>query len=304
MTTPLIRQLRRSFPESKIDYLVGNSYKTIVQNNKYLDEIIDFSDQILNRRDFVGLLRLISQICSKSYDIILVLDKHWIYSLIAYLARVPKRIGFSRDSISRTLLTHSIDRRLARHEILYYLDLLNCFGRVNYDDVRIDLHIDSSAETKVKSLIHDYVVVINSGGDNPNENSQIRKLPDDKFRKLINKLVQTSDVALVGGPNDASYYKQFIQDRVQNFAGRLSLEESAALMKYAKHIYATDSGPMHMAAAVNDNITAFFGPTNPARKAPLVKNIKSVWDDQDIYEEEYELSGRVPKAKFFTQLQI
>jgi ADP-heptose:LPS heptosyltransferase len=51
---------------------------------------------------------------------------------------------------------------------------------------------------------------------------------------------------------------------------------------------------MHIASAVNPNIISLFGPTNPARKAPLNKGAVALWKDQDIYEPEYEFRGTLP----------
>jgi heptosyltransferase-2 len=68
-------------------------------------------------------------------------------------------------------------------------------------------------------------------------------------------------------------------------------------MKKCALIITNDAGPMHIASAVNDKIISIFGPTNPVRKAPLNEGSVSIWKDQDIYEEDYELYGKLPKKK-------
>ena len=304
LTTPLVRQLRKNFPDSQIDYWVGDISQTALQKNQHLDRSVGFDEKIFTQKNVFKFLRLVNRIKTQHYDVAFVLDKHWVYALAVFLARVPRRLGFLRDWLSCIFLTHQIDRRPIRHEILYYLDLLHLIGNVDYKDTKIDFSISTNAKSRTNSLIKNFVVVVNSGGDNLSEQSQVRKLPDEKFRELLSKLSAVYKVALIGGENDTKYYQQFTNSQIINFAGQLSLEESAALMQRATHIYTTDSGPMHLAASVNENITAFFGPTNPARKAPLVSNIKTVWDDQDIYEEAYELCGRVPKSIFFTRLDF
>ena len=75
---------------------------------------------------------------------------------------------------------------------------------------------------------------------------------------------------------------------------RKEIKESAALMKKCSLIICSDSGPMHIASAVNNRIISLFGPTNPRRKAPLHKESISIWHDDDIYEKDYELYGKVP----------
>jgi len=53
-----------------------------------------------------------------------------------------------------------------------------------------------------------------------------------------------------------------------NLGGRTSLSELAYLYKKARFVITTDSGPMHLAAAVGTPVIALFGPTDPARTGP------------------------------------
>ena len=73
--------------------------------------------------------------------------------------------------------------------------------------------------------------------------------------------------------------------------------KSAALIKKCSAIVCSDSGPMHIASAINNKIVSLFGPTNPERKAPLHEKSIAIWHDQDIYEENYELYGKLPKPE-------
>jgi ADP-heptose:LPS heptosyltransferase len=87
-----------------------------------------------------------------------------------------------------------------------------------------------------------------------------------------------------------------------------SIKKSAALMKKCNIVICSDSGPMHIAAAVNNKVISLFGPTNPTRKAPLNKDSVAIWKDQEIYEENYELYGKVPdfskKDKWMKKITI
>ena len=53
-----------------------------------------------------------------------------------------------------------------------------------------------------------------------------------------------------------------------NLAGRTTLRQLAALIEGAELVIANDSGPMHIAAALNRPLVALFGPTNPVRTGP------------------------------------
>jgi ADP-heptose:LPS heptosyltransferase len=288
------------YPDSQIDYLVGKGCKAVLENNPNINNVITFDSSIMFKKKLWrmgGLVRIIS-----GYDTVYVLDKHWIFNLLAWLSRA-KSVGFVRDRPSKWLLDRSVEYGNVRHEIHYYLDLLE---GADHDDVRLDIFVSEEAAKKVagyiaKNDLEDYYVFVNSGGDNAGEAGGIRKLPDDVFRKILGKL--DLPVLLVGGPNDKKYYDRFVSENVINTAGEFSIEQSAALMKHAKRVHTTDSGPMHMAAAGGASMTVYFGPTNPARKAPLVDDIEITWKDQDIYDECYELYGKFPKGEFFGDLR-
>ncbi|HRS98198.1 MAG TPA: glycosyltransferase family 9 protein, partial [Smithella sp.] len=53
-----------------------------------------------------------------------------------------------------------------------------------------------------------------------------------------------------------------------NLGGQTTLPELACLYARAKMLITTDSGPMHLAAAVQTPVVALFGPTDPRRTGP------------------------------------
>lgn len=307
MTTPFLRELKNENKNIKIDFLVGNNSKIILKNNVFINKIIGFDQNIFFKKDIFGLIKLIKLIKSKKYNEIYILDKHWIFHLFAFLTKIQKRVGIIRANFSKFFLTKSIKRQGIKHEVDFYLSLIN---KENIKNKQLYYNLNKKEELKVKKFLNknkikDYIVVINDGGVNGVEMGGIRMLPLNKFKELLNHLFKENKIFLVGGPNLKEYYKQFENGNIINLAG-ISIDKSIAFMKFAKRVYTTDCGPMHMAATVNQNITCFFGPTNPRRKAPLVKNVKSIWDDKDIYEEQYEIDGTLPakNKKFFKRLNF
>jgi len=64
-------------------------------------------------------------------------------------------------------------------------------------------------------------------------------------------------------------------------AGETSLRELAALYTKASVLLTTDSGPMHLAAAVGTPVVALFGPTSPERHRPLWRGHVVIRKDMD-----------------------
>jgi len=316
MTTPLLRQLRKKFRKAKIDYLVGKSSSKILEGNKYLDEIIEFDEKLFFKKNPAKWFRLISKIRSRRYDLIFVLDKHWVFNLTAYMFGIKTRIGFDRGR-EGLLLNYAVHYRKKRHEIFYYLDLLNEISKsdlkVDYKDFKMDLFISKKDQALAdnflrKNKIENFCVMTNSGGNNPGEKSKVRKIPDKLFSNIITNISAKYPVVFIGSRNEQDYYECFCSDNLcnnncYNLAGKLSLKETAALMKKSKFIITSDSGPMHIASCVNKKVISIFGPTNPERKAPLWKESRSIWKDKKIYDENYELYGKIPRKDFMKKIK-
>lgn len=312
MTTPLVRQLRKKFRKSKIDYLIGKSSSQILEGNKYLDEIIEFDEKLFFKKNPAEWFRLISRIRARRYDMIFVLDKHWVFNLTSYLFGIKKRIGFNRG-MEGLFLNYSADYGRKRHEVFYYLDLLNSISKANYKDTEMDLFISKKDKTLAnkflkKNNIQSFCVIANSGGNNPGEKSKVRKIPEKLFSSIVKDISKKYSIIFIGSRNEQDYYEDYKDfcsndNNCHNLAGKLTLKETAALMKKAEFILTSDSGPMHLGASVNKKVISIFGPTNPERKAPLSKESRAIWKDQKIYDENYELYGNIPRKEYMKKIK-
>lgn len=296
MTTPLLRQARNALPHAQIDYLVGQGCAGILEGNPAISRVVRFDESILYQRKFARLGSLVRLL--HGYDAVFVLDKHWIFALVARLAGVPMRVGFARRGLDGMFLTRKIAYGEVKHEVAYYLALWEAVGMpIDHGDVAMDL--PSSSE---RSIEGPYLVLINGGGANANEQSTVRRMPDSLFSELVRVCLAQGKVVFLGGRDEAGYYEKFAATGTVNLCGRTGLREAADVLRHAQAVYSTDTGLMHMAGAVNARLTAIFGPTHPARKCP--PGARWAWTDQDIYDDRYELYGKVPHRKFFQKMSV
>lgn len=296
MTTPFVRQLRRALPTARIDYLTGHRCTAILAGNPHLDAVRGFDDAIL----FGGRTARVPELLTllRGYDCVFTLDKHWIFALLARLARIPVRIGFRRRAHEGWLLTRTAPYGPLRHEIDCYLDLLAAGG---WPVVREDIAPDAPADAPFGGDPQP-VVLINSGGDNANESSRVRRMPDALFGALVETCGAQHPVAFVGGGSEAEYYARFAGPGRSNLCGRTSLAQATAVLRAAARVVTTDTGLMHVAAAVNPRVTAVFGPTHPLRKCP--PGARWAWKDEARYDPRYELFGTVPRGRYFEDLAV
>ncbi len=318
MTTPLVRQIRQHFPEAQLDYVIGDSCKSALTGNPHLNNIILLPDRAFSAAG-VGLLLGFIWSIRGNYHHIFILGKNWNINLLFKLA-ASNLIGFAREKISQWLLSGFVTYNdTNRYQVDYYLDLLTVskLAQVNYADIQLEL--TTTAEDKdiiaaylAKYQLNNFIVVTNSGGNNSFENSGIRMLPENKILELLARLLSTAPVILLGGAVDSVNYTNY-RDKLGNpqnlfpCAGVFTLPQSVELLKLADHFYVTDCGSMHLGlvAQVQDKMTGFFGPTNPRHILPANFAGQIVWQDQDIFDPEYQINGKInnPQLKYFKRLE-
>lgn len=294
MTTPLVRQVRKAFPEAKIDYLVGRACAAMLEGNSHLDSVITFDETILYERKIAQLGSIVKLL--RGYDVVFVLDKHWIFGLLAFCAQAPVRIGFARRSWEGVFHTQKLPYHKVEHEINYYLELGKTLGlSIDFSDISLEL-----PESKSYLIEQPYIVLINGGGSNAYEQSAVRRMPPELFGELVQQCQVDGKVVFLGARDEWVEYEKFASERTINLCGKTSLQEAWHVLKHAQAVFSTDTGLMHMAGAVNSNLTAIFGPTHPLRKCP--PGAQWIWDDEDIYDEAYELYGHIPNGRYFRKL--
>jgi heptosyltransferase-2 len=185
-----------------------------------------------------------------------------------------------------------------KHDILAYLDLLNTISPANYKDTKLDLFtntkdkkfaIDFWRKNKLKS--RRVIVICPGGGQNVGQKLAKKIWPVKNFIELIKKIKNKYRVILIGGKTDVGIGNKIAENiKVLNLIGKTSLKESAEIMRKADLIISNDSGPMHMASAVNNKIISLFGPTDPRVLAPLNKEAKYIWK---LKKPIYDIYGRI-----------
>ena len=94
---------------------------------------------------------------------------------------------------------------------------------------------------------------------------------EEKFAALADRLQEELGIGIVltGGESvPLERICRMMRTKAVNLGGRTTLRELACLYREAALLVTTDSGPMHLAAAVGTPVVALFGPTDPARTGP------------------------------------
>jgi len=125
LCTPLIKTTRKLFPESFISFLLIPETKNILENNPHLNEVIVY-DKRRKDKGLKNFFKMVKYVREKDFDLAIIPHRHLRAALLAYLAKIPQRIGFDRSSGS-FLFTQKVTYQKNLHEVERNLSLLKFF---------------------------------------------------------------------------------------------------------------------------------------------------------------------------------
>lgn len=268
LTLPLAQVLNQYYPATLIDMVVIPRTAELLSNHPAINEAVIFdkqgSDSGIN-----GLIRQIKIIRDRKYDIAFVPHRSMRSALMVKFAGIKHRVGFGKSSW-RFLYNEVIYYDTYSHEIERNLSLLKSLG-INHiekeypqlfpsfhDRKKVGLFLSENGIQHVNSLL----------AVAPGTVWQTKQWLKEGFIELIKKLtVKGFHVILIGGVSDIELCN-FINDsihskRVYSAAGKLTLLQSAELIKRCKVLICNDSAPSHLAVAMKTPVVSIFGATAP-----------------------------------------
>jgi len=270
LITAFIRELKKQFPGSEIDFLTSTTFSGVLENNPHLSKIIPF-----NRKGKPTELNRIVNDCRKeNYD--LVFDAHrslrsrlFTLKLYGFKSLFKKNIiRIDKRSLKRNLLLifkiNKFDKIVSQRQA--YCQLLNDVLPINDYNTETELFPAENHEEKILKILSDH-------NYNPKEFIAIgpgasfagKCWSKENYLKLIMVLIQQKQkIVIIGGNNEPDtdwIVENTGQEGVLNLAGKLSYLESAALLKAAKITICNDSAIMHFSEAVKTPVLSIFGPT-------------------------------------------
>ena len=103
LSTPLVKNIKKLYPNSEITYVTTPAGRVVLSNNPYLKEVIAYDKRGKNK-GFKGMLNLAKQLRNKKFDITYIPHRYLRSSLICFLAKIPSRIGKILSVCSKEVL--------------------------------------------------------------------------------------------------------------------------------------------------------------------------------------------------------
>jgi len=287
--TPAIRLLRQNYPSAEITVLARPLNAPVLIGNPDVDRVIVFDrrgkhHQLSAQLQFYRLLR------REQFNLVVAMQTATQSNLVAFLSGAPYRLGRYQKRFKSTL-THTWRGKYQKgetHEVDRNLELVRliCEGEGDRQLV-LNLLPDEIANAKalLASLsVEDDTFLI---GIHPGGSSYDKRWPEKQFAVLADRLVHhnNASILLLHGPDEAELTHN-IQEAMQSDAidyAPKTIRELAALLSRCDLVVCNDSGPMHLAAALDVPTVAIFGPTDHVAWRPMSENASVVRRDMPCW---------------------
>lgn len=286
LTTPLIREVHRAFPEAYVAYLAEKPFGEILQNNPHLKEIIslerkEIASLPLPRRAFAHA-GFIKDLREKDWDLVIDLLGNPRSGLLAFLSGAKYRFGPARRGRA-AYYTHLVAEPDRSHtQIETHLEFLNYLGMDPHKaDQKTEIFVSNQEKTWAFSylaenrLVSHPLILLHPGASWPAK----RWLPE-RFAQVATRLQRDlkASIVLLCGPNEQGRTSEVLQamSGKSHVAEGLTIRQMTALLSECDLFITNDAGPMHIACALGRPTLALFGPGDPQAWFPYLLNDKQV----------------------------
>ena len=269
-TLPVVNALKRQHPGAHITWILQPAPATLVQGHRAVDDIVLF-DRSRGWRAFSDIRRALS---SRAFDLVIALQVYFKAGIVTSFTRAPVKLGFDRAR-ARDLNWLFTNRKIPPHPNQHvqdqYFEFLRALG-VPHEPV--EWHLGPWAEER--SWQREYFEPF----DRPTAAMVVATSKPEKDW-LPERWAEVSDAlrhdfglqpVIVGGRSDRELHaERIIMERAKHkpvSALGSGLRRLVSILDGSALVLAPDTGPLHMAVAIEKPVISLMGYTNPKRTGP------------------------------------
>jgi heptosyltransferase II len=261
LVTPLMEKLHAFHPGARIDLLIKRGCEGLFAGHPYIDTLFLWNK---SHRKYRNLLHLLGKVRTKRYDLVVNVQRFSSTGIFTALSGASLKVGFDKNPFSifySRRIKHEIGKPgAAIHEVDRNIRLIAEF--TDQQSVKPRLYPSQHDYARMSQFkTSSYICIA------PASLWYTKQYPTDKWIEFVRKLGPEMYVYLLGSKADYPLCELIINESAHpncfNFAGKLTLLESAALLRDATMNYVNDSAPMHLASAVNAKTTVIYCSTVP-----------------------------------------
>jgi heptosyltransferase-1 len=279
---PAVAALGKTTPSAEISWAVESRYACLIEGNPYVRHILRL-DTLGWRRSFGSpgtlgeMKRAFAALRNPGFDAAIDFQGLIKSGVIARLSGARERLGFGgdwlREPAAAIFYTDRVSPQGPQHVIEANLEMARRLGaqRAEWEfPLPHSPEDEDYAEAQIARMGGGPFILISPGGG-----WRSKRWPPASYAELIREIgvESASQIALTGSPAEEALMREIL-DAAQSPRARYvptNITQYVALARRAALFIGSDTGPMHLAAAVGTPIVALHGPTDPVRNGPYSK---------------------------------
>jgi heptosyltransferase-2 len=264
LTLPLLRRLKESLPKASVTVVTLPKNADVFRGADGVDAVL-LDDKRGRHAGLSGLWRISRELKAGGFDLAVIPHRSLRSALAAWLAGIPRRVGFS-SSAGRFLLTDAVPFAWLTHDLERNLALARPLGGASAPSTGEERYVAPppvSAALAAKLAAAGVKPGDRLAGVHPGAAWATKRWLPERFAELCRRLKAAGlTPVLVGGPGDAALGAEIAAaSGAADLVGRTDLVELKELTGRLSLFVTNDSGPMHLAAAAGVPVVALFGAT-------------------------------------------
>ena len=276
LATPALRAIREHYPDAHIGYLMRAYAKEEIEPCRWCDEVFFWSGSKNKARRQHDFLRLAKEVRKRQFEVVLLMSNAFRAALLARLAGIKVRIGYSRDGRSLLLTVKMLPDRVkgkyAPTSMVRYYGALARYLGCSVEEDRLELAVCEADRKAAEGLLasqgigaDERFIAINPGA----AYGSAKCWPAERFAEVAGALYRQTGLrsVVVYGPGE-----QEIATRIARCASReaavvlpqmVPLGVLKGLLQRCAVLVTNDTGPRHFAKAFGRPVVTIFGSTDP-----------------------------------------
>ncbi len=287
-TLPAFESLRRTFPDSRIHWMVERRLAFLLSAVEGIDEVIAIDTHAMrqNSMDRIAWRRLwtpISAVRAHRYDLVIDFQGLIKTAVLSFLTGAGRRVGFSKSLVRERPAHWFYHDRLEKPAPAMHVAQLNLLlaERAGGHPGQLRAHLNANGNDiraiearLLEEQLCEYVV-INPGGGWPT-----KQWSATRYGSLAARIATELHLRVVvtTGPGEEDLYQQIAEScaAMKPLHLQVPFLQLIPLFKRARLVVAGDTGPLHLACALGAPVVGILGPTSPVRNGPWSQDDETV----------------------------
>jgi heptosyltransferase-2 len=285
MATPALRAVRALYPTAHISYLLRRYVKPLYNGMPWADQLLTYRTGKTRTRTGKGLFDVAARLRAGHFDLAILLPNSFKTALMCKMANIPRIVGYDRDGrgfllTDKLLPTKDKGKFIPTPIIKSYLGFARYLGSDDRD-LKMELFVTESERREAQDAIdgigldREICRPGSTGGApvillNPGANYGAAKCwRPEYFAELADRFIteQQATVLISAAPKERTIVesvKRYMKHAALDLSNKgISLGALKEIIRRCDLMVTNDTGPRHIAAAMDVPVVTIFGPTHP-----------------------------------------